>query len=489
MTLPVVAGAFAGWLIPRGPVTTPQALSSVALALVVGVAVGYLTGSRWSMLVAPLVYQLVFELVRLPTDGLTVDGIHVGGGLYGVLAFALGRVFPALLTLVPLWAGVVFGIALADHLDGEAAGRPGTAWLVSAGVMLLGLAWLAIVISRPAATAPILDSAGSALAGSVAELVDVPIGGHDQALLVRGRDVTNPVLLYLAGGPGGTDVGAMRRDVTLEQDFTVVTWDQRGAGKSYAALDPTDTLTVDRLVRDTVEVTDYLRQRFGHEKIYLVGQSWGSTLGVLTVQRHPELYHAFVGVGQMVSQRATDVMFWEDTIEWAAGTGAARLADRLRRNGAPPYVDVALYEPVVAYEHDWNAYPAFDVDNEMPAILMVPEYTFMDRINAFRGFLDSASVIYPQLQNLDFRVDATSLDVPVTVVLGEHEARGRAVPAREWFELLAAPSKRLVTFDGAGHRANFDSPGRFAELMREVRDGVDGSSLTAPLGSNPAGAR
>src|SRR5690606_18845449 len=115
------------------------------------------------------------------------------------------------------------------------------------------------------------------------------------ALMIRGRTVDNPVLLYLAGGPGGTDLGAMRRDVTLEQDFIVVTWDQRGSSKSYAAIDPIGTLTVAQMISDTVELTDYLRLRFGQERIFLVGQSWGSTLGVLTVQQHPERYHAFVG--------------------------------------------------------------------------------------------------------------------------------------------------------------------------------------------------
>src|SRR5690606_22711880 len=184
----------------------------------------------------------------------------------------------------------------------------------------------------------------------------------------------NPVLLYLTGGPGGTDLGAIRRDVTLEQDFTVVVWEQRGAGKSYAALDPTDTFTLDQLVSDAIEVTEYLRDRFDEEKIYLVGQSWGSTLGVLAAQARPDLYHAFVGVGQMVSPRETDILFWEDTLAWAEETGNVGLAETLRRNGPPPYDDLIRYDPVVSHEHDWNAYPQMDLTNEMPAILFVPEY-------------------------------------------------------------------------------------------------------------------
>jgi pimeloyl-ACP methyl ester carboxylesterase len=335
---------------------------------------------------------------------------------------------------------------------------------------------MAFFIALPASTAPIVGADGEPLAGGVAELATVTIGGHDQTMMIRGRSVENPVLLYLTGGPGGTDIGAIRRDVTLEQDFTVVAWDQRGAGKSYAALDPTDTFTTNQLVADTVEVTNYLRDRFGQEKIYLVGQSWGSTLGVLAAQQHPELYHAFVGVGQMVSQRETDIMFWEDTLAWAEETGNTGLAETLRRNGPPPYENLMHYDPFIAREHDWNPYPEFDSNNEMPAILFVPEYSWMDRINAFKGFLDTAGTLYPQLQGIDFRQNVTALDVPFYMIQGEHEARGRAVLAEEWFDMLDAPSKEAFTFEGAGHRAHFDRPGEFAEVMGHVLE----TSSSAP---------
>jgi pimeloyl-ACP methyl ester carboxylesterase len=170
----------------------------------------------------------------------------------------------------------------------------------------------------------------------------------------------------------------------------------------------------------------------------------------------------------MVSQRETDIMFWEDTLVWAEETGNTGLAETLRRNGPPPYENLIHYDPFIAREHDWNRYPEFDPNNEMPAILFVPEYSWMDRINAFKGFLDTAGTLYPQLQGIDFRQDITTLDIPFYMVLGEHEARGRAVLATEWFEKLEAPSKEAFIFDGSGHRANFDRPGDFAEVMAHV---------------------
>jgi pimeloyl-ACP methyl ester carboxylesterase len=462
-----LAGLISAWLTPRGPVTTTEALTSMAVALLIGIVAGLAMGSRWSMLITPVVFVLVFELARLGVQGPTVDGIHLGS-LYGIIAFVLGRLVHAVLVLAPMILGTVLGTWLAARLGGGAAATMGAVGWTLTALATLALVALAVVLARPATTAPIVGADGATLPGSVAELITIPIGGHDQALMIRGRTVDNPVLLYLTGGPGGTDFGAMRRDVALEQDFIVVTWEQRGSAKSYSALDPLETLTLEQMVTDTIEVTNYLRDRFDEEKIYLVGQSWGSTLGVLAVQQQPELYHSFVGIGQMVSQRETDIMFFEDTLTWAEQTGNDALAATLRQQGPPPYDTLLDYEPAISHEHDWNQYPELDMSNEMPAILFVPEYNWMDRINAFRGFLDTFSVLYPQLQDIDFRRDVLRLEVPVYIVLGEHEARGRAVLANEWFDMLDAPRKERIIFEHSGHRAQFDEPAAFASLMSRI---------------------
>lgn len=456
-------GLAAAWLTPRGPITTVAALATVAVAGGVGVALGSLVGTRWALVVAPVAFWVALEIGRIGVVGPTVDAVQLDSTL-GVLAFVLGRVLHALLVLIPFVAGWAWGRIATDR----STTGPGT-WVIAVG-LTLAVAAFVVSAARPATTAPIAGPADD----PIAELTTIEIGGHDQSVMIRGRDAGAPVLLFLAGGPGGTEIGAMRLDTALEERFVVVTWDQRGAGKSYDDLDPTTTFTDDQLVDDTITLTEHLRDRFDVDKVHLVGQSWGSTLGVLAVQRRPDLYHSFVGVGQMVSQRLTDVMFWEDALTWAQETGRVGLAETLRTNGPPPYDRVGAYGPVVSYEHEWNPYPELDLSNEMPATLFVPEYTLMDRINAFKGFLDTNGTLYPQLQDIDFRDDVPALDVPYWMVLGEHEARGRVVLAEEWFDLVEAPSKTLVVFEGAGHRANFDRPESFADLMAEVAEATSG---------------
>ena len=148
--------------------------------------------------------------------------------------------------------------------------------------------------------------------------------------------------------------------------------------------------------------------------------------------------------------------------------GDTALGATLRGNGPPPYDDLLAYEPAISHEHDWNPYPELDLDREMPANLFVPENSVMDRINGLRSFLDTFSVLYPQLQDIDFRTDATTIEVPVYLAVGAHEARGRAVLADEWFAMLQAPAKERVVFEHSGHRPQFEEPAAFAALMRRV---------------------
>ena len=456
---------------PRGPLTAPQAYITLGVALAVGLLAGLAIPSRWLLLLGPVAFVALFELRRIGYVGASIDAPSFGSTLE-IIAFFVGRVLPGVVTLLPLAVGAALGVHLAARLGHPGALALGAFGWTITGAAVVFLAVVAIVIARPASTAPIPGSDG-APPGSLAELVEIDVNGSRQALMIRGRSVDNPVLLYLHGGPGGTDLGAMRRDVGLEQDFVVVTWDQRGSGRSYPSIDPTSELTVEQMVDDAIAVTGYLRGRFGVDKVYLVGQSWGSALGVMAAAERPDLYHAFVGVGQMVSFVETDRMFWEDALAWAETRGDSRLADQLRENGPPPYDDIRKYGPVTSTEHQWTPYTGFDPDNEMPAILFVPEYSVIERVNAFRGFFDVATVLYPQLVDVDLRVDIPSLEIPYYQVMGEHEPRGRALPAGEWFEMVRAPYKERLVFEGAGHRANFDRPARFAELMRSIDTPTD----------------
>ena len=172
-----------------------------------------------------------------------------------------------------------------------------------AALAVLGLVYLLV---KPASVPPIRDASGNVVPGSIASLEKVRINGSEQWIEIRAWSPDKPVLLSIAGGPGQSDLALSRPTLgTLAKDFVVVSWDQRGIGKSYASFDP-KKLTTKQAVADTITLTNYLRKRFDERKIYLFGESGGSVIGVLAVQQHPELYHAWIGSGQMVNLRQTD---------------------------------------------------------------------------------------------------------------------------------------------------------------------------------------
>ena len=454
---------------PRGPVTSTQALVTMVVALAVGLIVGAVTGGRWALVLAPTAFVAVFALARIGAWGPTVDA-PASFGLLHIVSFLLGRAPHGLLAVAPMVLGGLVGLAVAPRLGVTVSPPLGAGGWIAGSALAIVLTTVGVVVARPATTAPILGGDGRVVPGSVAELTIAGIGGKAQAIMIRGRSTALPVLLHLAGGPGGTDIGAMRLDTGLEQHFVVATWDQRGTGKSYPAFEPAATLTLEQVVADTIEVTEYLAARFGHDRIYIAGQSWGTIPATLAVQRRPDLYHALIGTGQMVDIRETDRLFYEDTLAWARSRGDTTLVARLEAMGPPPYAEpISSYPVIVGPERQLNPYPEFDGRTEMTATIWAPEFSVMESLGAVRGLADTYARLYPQLQELDLRQRVPALEVPVWLVMGAHEARGRAEPARTWFESLKAPEKHWVVFEASGHRANVERPAEYARLLAEIK--------------------
>lgn len=469
LALPALWGALAGVVTPRSPQTTTAALISILVSLAVGLGAGWLTRSRWMILVAPVVFAVAFEMARMPVDGPTVDAPRLS--TYGVLALAVGRGFHALLSLLPIAIGSAWGaFAVARRSGHMPAGRVRELLRRMAVVAsVLAVAGITLVVARPPSTAAITGANGEALAGSICELTSIEVNGRELGLMIRGHDSANPVLLFLAGGPGGSELGAMRKHLpTLEQGFTVATLDQRGSGTSYPALDPSDTYTLESAIADTIATTNYLRERFATDRVVLVGQSWGSLLGVFAVHQQPSLYSAFVGVGQMVSPVETDRIFYADTLAWARQRGLTGLVEKLEQIGSPPYTSMLDYETALSYEQ--QVYPYDHTGNSEGAggfseNFLVSEYALVDQVHLLAGFMDTFATLYPKIQHVDLRRDAPALGIPVFFVQGAHEAPGRSEPFAQWYAQLTAPIKHMVVLDRSGHRPLFEQPDEFVQFM------------------------
>ena len=457
------AGLVAGLTQPLGPTTTAGVIAWMTGAGSVGLVAGVLASSGWVLLLSPMVFVGVFEVARSGVEVSSVGPLHLDGA-FGLVAFTLGRLIPWLLACLPLAIGSAWGLQ-----RGGRRSRP-LGLLVSTVVVAL----LAGSVLLPSGS-PNLSFEGGPAKGSVSELVEVELGGHDQWLQVRGASADLPVLLYLSGGPGQSDLPYSR--VLLEpltRDFLVVGWDQRGTGKSYPSLDA-PTLTLDRAVADVVELARLLGDRYGQEKVYLLGESWGSLLGVLAVQEAPELFHAFLASGQMVDPRATDEAIYRDLMTAAMGQGDGDLVAELVRMGPPPYPSPLDYGTVMSLypmlEGSYTPPEAYLQRGQSAGLgpwgILGQEYAPMDKLNVLRGLLDMFGILYPQLQGVDLRRDAPTLAVPVYLLSGAHELAARVDPAKEWFDQLEAPAKRWYTLPNSGHSVAFEHADELHRILLE----------------------
>ena len=398
--------------------------------------------------------------------------------MFGALAFIVGRGFYGLVGVLPMIVAAAYGAAVARRSESDRQRRrlrsriglylrrgsaPRSRASPSSGSSGCSRSRRAC---RRSAT-----RAARSLPGSIASLEKVRINGSDQWIEIRAWSPDKPVLLSIAGGPGQSDLALSRPTLgTLAKDFVVVSWDQRGIGKSYASFDP-KTLTTKQAVADTIALTNYLRKRFDERKIYLFGESGGSVIGVLAVQQHPELYHAWIGSGQMVNPRETDRRIYRDLLAYAATHHDTGLASKLRGYGPPPYASVYAYAYVMTqydklagdYTEPKAYTDALDKAGVGPFGVMGSEYTLPEKMNVLRGLIDTFSAIYPQWQTIDFQRTAEQLRVPVYIFTGSPRTRRPPRPRPRLVQKLQAPIKHLYNYPDAGHATAFE---HFQDLHR-----------------------
>jgi pimeloyl-ACP methyl ester carboxylesterase len=326
-----------------------------------------------------------------------------------------------------------------------------------AGVLVAATA--VVFVALRGRTPAIRDAAGRPVTGSIARLERVRLGGVDQSILIRGADSTRPIVLFLHGGPGMPAMFlAHAFQGPLERDFVVVQWDRRGAGKSYAARWPAESLTVRRTLNDLYELTMLLRIRFRRRRIDLVAHSWGTLLGLVAVREHPEWYRLYVGMGQVVPDTAR-----------GHATQRAEVLARARRLGDTSLVRRLSTPGAVATEND-----LFRVGGELrgatsfwPILrtgLSAPEYTLWDAWNVRRG----ASLLQHALQPdpvARLPVAGDTLFVPLFLFLGRDDLNTPSDLAARYLQTLHAPRQTVVWFERSAHFPFFEEPDRFAREM------------------------
>jgi pimeloyl-ACP methyl ester carboxylesterase len=297
------------------------------------------------------------------------------------------------------------------------------------------------------------------------------IGGIEQWVTVRGRDRRNPVLLLLHGGPG--DVTTPWSYAILEaweRRFTIVQWDQRGAGRtlraSGRAIAP--TISVERLVDDGIEIVERVREQLGKRKVVLLGHSFGSILGIRMARRRPDLFHAYVGTAQVADAARAPAVAYAALLARARRAGDERALADLRRVGPPPYASGEGY----AVQRRWaNAFEGADtfLSSTIGLALVAPGGSTQALLDSAEGQMLSAGKLVPETATLRPADLGLELAVPVVFIQGADDFTTPTELARRYLEAIKAPRKAFVSLEGAGHFAVFMEPRRFlTELVRRV---------------------
>ena len=351
---------------------------------------------------------------------------------------------------------------------------------LGAVLILLGVL-LAFSSGKPR---PFLDEDGEVLAGSISEKIHVNINGVQQGMFIMGRDVDNPVLLFLHGGTAMPEYFLTQNYPTgLEQDFTVCWWDRRGAGLSYHAGIPPETMTLEQAISDTLEVTNYLRNRFHRDKIFLMAHSGGSLIGIQAAARAPELYYAYVGVGQMSYQLESEILSYEYMLQQYTEIGNTKMVQQLE--AAAPTMTIPLPASYMRVRdramHGLGVGTTRDMRSVMTGVFLASwlcrEYTLGEKFAIWRGKFSSDRILWDTLIATDLTQEVQTLNLPVYFFHGKYDYNVSYPLARAYLDTLQTPIKGFYTFENSAHSPMFEEPDRMRQILQE--DVLVGMNLLA----------
>jgi pimeloyl-ACP methyl ester carboxylesterase len=357
--------------------------------------------------------------------------------------------------------------------------------LIVAALFLASLSMLVgilLLLSR-GKPKPFVDENGHPLAGSIAEKVFVPINGVEQGMVLKSKDDTHPVLLYLHGGMPDYFL-TQRYPTGLEDAFTVVWWEQRGSGLSYRPDIPPETMTVEQFIADTLEVTKYVRQRFSQDKIYLMGHSGGTFIGIQAAAQAPEFYHAYIGVAQISNQLTSERLAYDYMLKQFKEQGNRAMVRKLEAapvtmTGGTPHAYLAVRDKAM---HRLGLGTTHDMKSVGTGIflrsLTCPEYTLAEKLHLWRGkFHAGVGYLWETMLATDLTRQVPELELPVYFLHGVYDYTCSYPLAKSYYEQLKAPVKGFYTFEQSAHSPMFEEPEKTLHILQ--RDVLGGANSLA----------
>jgi pimeloyl-ACP methyl ester carboxylesterase len=312
----------------------------------------------------------------------------------------------------------------------------------------------------------------------ISSLEEITLGGVKQWIFIRGTDQRNPILIFLHGGPGAPMGGmssSRKFDAELIKHFTVVHWDQRGAGKSYNSDIPIDSMTHDRLVEDCNELMDYVRNKFDTEKVFVVGHSAGTVIGIKTAYKYPEKIHAYVGVAHVINEYEKQKISYDFVVKEAEKSGDLKIQNAIKSIGPPPYdtpkKDMEKARYIVRYGGFIRDNPVKQIGIAMLSFLASPEYSLSEGLRTFRnkGLEFTMDAMWEEIRNINLTEEIQSIKVPIYFFVGKYDMITPTVLVENFYiNLDAKKGKKLIVFENSAHVPMLEEKERYEELLINV---------------------
>jgi len=325
-------------------------------------------------------------------------------------------------------------------------------------------------MKEPGKTPAFQAADGAVRAGSIAETAYLRLGGIEQWVMIRGENIANPLLILLHGGPGMSETSFFRyfNSSVLEKTFTVIYWDQRGAGRTYSRDTPEASMTIERFVADLDELVNAVRGKLDKKKVVILGHSWGSALGTLYAARHPDKVSAYVGTGQIGDLLASERLSYAFVLAEAERRNNRRALKQLRAIGEPPYTSKTIgiqrrwlmrFVGLMRGKSFWQV---------LRAARGTPESSLRQVPNLFRGAMFSLRTLWSQVSALNLETAVPELKMPVFFFIGRHDHQVVAETSVAYFEKLIAPAKQFVWFEESAHMPPFEEAAMFNAKLVEL---------------------
>lgn len=339
--------------------------------------------------------------------------------------------------------------------------------------LALAMIFLVLIFNSRGTPSVYVDESNTIIGDSISEKGFFRVNGANLHYFIKGKNINNPILLYLHGGM--PDYFLTRKHPTgLDEVFTVVWLDQRGAGMSANEFFPDKNRILDTLISDIKEVTELLEERFNQKKIYLMGHSGGTYLGVKTIEKFPELYKAYIGVAQISYQKLSEKLAYDYIKE--------KYAEKMEKNKVsailekfPVSLDTAIPKEYYRIRdkamHSLGIGTMRSIDNVFTGIflpsLLFNEYSFSDKFNLWKGKAKSGlSMMWEEIINEDLSIENTEFDIPIYFFHGIYDYTCSYTLSKDYFEKIKAPKKAFSTFENSAHSPIFEEPEKCLEIIR-----------------------